>query len=173
MSEQCFLSYLTSLTVDEGNREESGENESNRELSQLRKLYRMHGREHALAYIRSIANELISEAEEEALIVQRQIERLEERLDLARRRLRGASCETATVVELPGVPPVKQWLGTGREVAIMRERMKRVTDDESKLMDLVFEVRRQRDENTNVALQLFASKTNQLLEEGYSSDKNR
>lgn len=118
---------------------------------------------HAVEYVHTVADGLIAEADEESRRLRQDIERLSLRLDLARRRLQGASGTVDASAAMPGLPSVRQWLGTGQEVSEMRKRMEEAVNNEEALMKLVAEVRHERESCTENALQFYAIRTQQLL----------
>jgi hypothetical protein len=117
------------------------------------------------AYVASVANSLIEEALEERREILNAIEDVEERLSLARRRIAAAdaSLERNSEGSMTGASPELPWISSGRDLARLKRRLEDAVDDESILVELAGEVRREKERRTEMALKSYARRTRALL----------
>lgn len=110
------------------------------------------------AYVASVGASLVAEAllEREALVAEE--ERLKSRLSAANRRIRAAYAP-----EEPARDAGTAWLSSSGALGEMKRRLEKATVDEEELMKLVGEVRLEKDERTEMALDFYRQKTERLL----------
>lgn len=124
------------------------------------------GQPHPDAYVSSVADALVAEAAEEAAALRAEAAALAARLALARRRV-AAAAGRPPAAPAAAVP----WLAAGKDVLVMKERLRNAAGDEDAFMAMVAEVRAAKEERTELALAFYAARTDRALRDDSSTRK--
>lgn len=110
------------------------------------------------AYVASVGASLVAEALVERAALVAEEERLKSRLSAADRRIRVAYAPEAQARDAGTA-----WLSSSGALGAMKGRLEKAAVDEEELMKLVAEVRSEKDERTEMALQFYRERTERLL----------
>lgn len=118
------------------------------------------------AYVEAVGAALMAEALEERRQIEIEIAAVTARLSLARRRVAAYDASRAPLPiesEQVSSDSSRPWIYSGRDVAEMKARLKAAEGDEDVLMSLVGDVRREKENRTEMALKFYAARSENLL----------